>query len=56
MGFLLFKVADNDGQGQGHGQGPTDGTECSHKLAQAADWVNVSITELKEIRNNEGMS
>ena len=42
--ILLFKVADDDGEGQGHGQGAADGTECPHKLAQTAHRVNVSVT------------
>ena len=29
----LLEVADDDGKWKGHGEGATDGTECSHKLS-----------------------
>ena len=39
----LFKVADDDGKGQGHGQGAADGGEGAHKLAQPGDRENVAV-------------
>ena len=48
--FLLLEVADDDGQGQGHGESSTDGTEGAHQLAQTTHGVDVAVTETFQIK------
>ena len=50
--LLLLEVADDDGQGQGHGESSTDGTEGAHQLAQTTHGVNVAVTETFQIRSS----
>ena len=48
--LLLLEVADDDGQGQGHGESSTDGTEGAHQLAQTTHGVDVAVTETFQIK------
>ena len=48
--LLLLEVADDDGQGQGHGESSTDGTEGAHQLAQTTHRVDVAVTETFQIK------
>ena len=43
--LLLLKVADNDGQGQRHGESSADGTESAHQFADPADRVDVPVPQ-----------
>ena len=40
---LLLKVADDDGEGQGHREGPAHRSHAAYQLPQPGYWENISI-------------